>query len=102
MKKTAVLSLLASLLGGCEKSPPRQAGADAPAGGSPPAVAAVKVESKDLEARLHLAGELWAYRNVALFAKVAGFVETVEVDRGSAVKEGQLLARLTAPEFEAQ
>src|SRR5262249_20956689 len=34
--------------------------------------------------------------------KVTGFVKQVNVDRGSVVKEGQLLATLEAPEMEAQ
>jgi multidrug efflux pump subunit AcrA (membrane-fusion protein) len=33
---------------------------------------------------------------------VSGFVEEINVDRGSAVKRGQLLARLSAPELATQ
>src|SRR5262249_7488676 len=35
-------------------------------------------------------------------SKVQGFVQAIPVDRGSEVKEGDLLAQLIAPEFEAQ
>ena len=35
-------------------------------------------------------------------AKVTGFVDKVLVDRGSIVKEGDLLATLVAPELRAQ
>src|SRR5262249_55446412 len=38
----------------------------------------------------------------AVFAKVQSFVDEIEVDRGSQVRAGHLLARLTAPELEAQ
>jgi RND family efflux transporter MFP subunit len=61
-----------------------------------------KVVSQKLSKHLKLPGELWAYRNVAVYAKVQGFVQKIQVDRGSEVKEGELLAQLTAPEFEAQ
>ena len=37
-----------------------------------------------------------------LYARVNGFVERVEVDRGSVVKQGQLLVVLSAPELAAQ
>jgi RND family efflux transporter MFP subunit len=39
---------------------------------------------------------------VDLHARVQGFVEKVLVDRGSIVKEGELLVTLSAPEMEAQ
>jgi len=40
--------------------------------------------------------------NVALKARVSGYVERVLVDRSSVVKEGQLLVELSAPEMQAQ
>ena len=40
--------------------------------------------------------------NVSLHAKVRGFVERVQVDVGSVVKQGELLAELSAPEMTAQ
>jgi RND family efflux transporter MFP subunit len=39
---------------------------------------------------------------VAIYARVPGFVESINVDRGSVVRKGQLLARLRAPELDAQ
>jgi RND family efflux transporter MFP subunit len=39
---------------------------------------------------------------VPIVAKVTGFVRQVDVDRGSVVKRGQLLATLEAPEMQAQ
>jgi RND family efflux transporter MFP subunit len=49
-----------------------------------------------------LPGELKPWQRVALTARVAGIVETVEVDRGSVVKQGQSLVVLSAPEMKAQ
>jgi len=42
--------------------------------------------------------KLW-YEQVALYAKVPGFVKQLYVDRGDYVKKGQLLALLEAPEM---
>jgi membrane fusion protein (multidrug efflux system) len=49
-----------------------------------------------------LRGELRAQQEVELHARVEGFVERVLVDRGSAVKAGQVLAVLSAPELDAK
>jgi len=67
-----------------------------------PVVEVVPVVSKQLERTVKLPGEIFPYQSVAIHARVAGFVETVEVDRGSAVKRDQALARLAAPELRAQ
>ncbi len=69
---------------------------------SAPSVVVAKVAEQKLTKTIRLAGELWAFRNVGLYAKVEGFVQEISVDRGSVVTQGQLLAQLTAPEFEAQ
>src|SRR5262245_27112037 len=68
----------------------------------PPAVAATKVVSQDLNRQVRRPGELQAYQDVPLYPKVQGFVEWIGVDRGSTVKTGQLLVRMSAPELAAQ
>ncbi|MBS1828545.1 MAG: efflux RND transporter periplasmic adaptor subunit [Acidobacteria bacterium] len=65
-------------------------------------VEVVSVASKVLERKSRLPGEFTPYQTVDLFARVAGYVEKVEVDVGSAVKAGQVLATLSAPEMKAQ
>lgn len=47
-----------------------------------------------------LPGVMQPFEFVQLFPKVNGFVKDVYVDRGSAVKKGQVLLRLEAPEIE--
>jgi len=42
------------------------------------------------------------YLDVPIQAKVSGFVKKVNVDRGSIVKEGEILVTLEAPEMQAQ
>jgi membrane fusion protein (multidrug efflux system) len=49
-----------------------------------------------------LPAELTPWEQVAIFSKVQGYVELIPVDRGSFVRRGQLLVRLSAPELLAQ
>jgi RND family efflux transporter MFP subunit len=51
---------------------------------------------------LQIPGELTAYQQVDLYAKVNGFVKMLNADIGSEVSTGQLLATLEAPEYGAQ
>jgi RND family efflux transporter MFP subunit len=61
-----------------------------------------KVVSKNLDTVTHLEGELTPYEGVAIYARANGFISKVLVDRGSHVKEGELLITLVAPELGAQ
>ena len=58
--------------------------------------------SKPVSRTVDLPAEISPYLTVSLHAKVPGYVERVLVDRGSVVKEGELLVNLTAPEMDAQ
>jgi RND family efflux transporter MFP subunit len=49
-----------------------------------------------------LTGDLAPYQSVDIFARVTGYVERITVDRGSAVRRGQMIAQLSAPEMQAQ
>lgn len=62
----------------------------------------VAVVSRELSQKIDLPGEFQPFESVEIHAKVRGYVDRVLVDRGSAVKQGQLLAVLTAPEMKAQ
>src|SRR3954447_6581923 len=64
--------------------------------------ALVPVVSKPLSRTVDLPGEIQPYLTVDVHARIAGYVERVLVDRGSAVKQGQLLAELSAPKLKAQ
>jgi membrane fusion protein (multidrug efflux system) len=68
----------------------------------PAAIDVVRVVEQSLDVSLSLPGELTAFQSVAIFPRVTGFVKAVHVDRGSKVREGQLLASLEAPELVAQ
>ena len=62
----------------------------------------VPVVSKTASRTIDLPGEFLPFLSVSLHARVPGYVERVLVDRGSLVKQGQLLAELSAPEMQAQ
>jgi len=62
----------------------------------------VPVVKKSVSRTVDLPGEFQPFMNVALYARVQGYVERVLVDRGSVVKQGDLLVELSAPEMKAQ
>jgi RND family efflux transporter MFP subunit len=62
----------------------------------------VRPVPKAFDRTVVLSGEFLPYQAVDLHARVTGFVETVSVDRGSAVRQGDILVKLAAPEMEAQ
>ncbi len=66
------------------------------------AVETAKVTAQSTARVIPLPAELLPYQAAALSARVSGFVETVSVDRGATVRQGQLLARLSVPELAAQ
>jgi len=60
------------------------------------------VTEKAMSTSAKLPGQLVPFNEVNLFPKVNGFVKELFVDRGSIVKQGQLLAVLEAPEMESE
>src|SRR5260370_32524314 len=86
-----IMSMLRLLIGLCISSAVFAQGVDV-----------VKVVSRSAERKVQLPGEFIPFQTVTIHAKVTGFVDRVEVDRGSVVKKGQLLATLDAPELRAQ
>lgn len=66
------------------------------------AVAKIILKKDTLETHLTIPGELVAFQQVDLYAKVTGFVKELKVDIGSKVKSGQVLMTLEAPEMMSQ
>lgn len=62
----------------------------------------VPVQLINPEYEISVPAELKPYEQVAVYAKVTGFVKQLLVDRGDRVRKGQLLAVLEAPEMEQQ
>ncbi|ANI90696.1 efflux transporter periplasmic adaptor subunit [Arachidicoccus ginsenosidimutans] len=65
-------------------------------------VNAFKLTQGKLSNSLTMPGELIAFQNVDIYAKVSSFVKKLYVDVGSQVSQGQLLAVMEAPEINAQ
>jgi membrane fusion protein (multidrug efflux system) len=99
-----ILVLITTAATACKSSAQNQAAktAASPAPAQTPTVTVTEVVSLELNRQLRLPGELQPFQDVAIYARVPGFVEAINVDRGSVVRSGQLLARLRAPELDAQ
>lgn len=67
-----------------------------------PAVEAFSLEKGSLSSAITIPGELIAFQQVDLYAKVSSFIKKMNVDVGSEVTTGQLLATMEAPEINSQ
>jgi RND family efflux transporter MFP subunit len=65
----------------------------------PPSVAVVKASLGDLSRDIVLTAEFKPFQSIDVMAKVAGYVKSINVDVGSRVRAGQLLATLEIPEM---
>ncbi|HWV72145.1 MAG TPA: efflux RND transporter periplasmic adaptor subunit [Pseudosphingobacterium sp.] len=67
-----------------------------------PAIETFKLSTGELSSTIKIPGELIAFQQVDLYAKVSSFVKKLYVDVGSVVTAGQLLATMEAPELNSQ
>jgi RND family efflux transporter MFP subunit len=65
-------------------------------------VGVVNVVKKTLSRELTLSSELVPFQEIDVYAKESGYVKTLNVDYGTHVKTGELMALLEIPELEAQ
>ena len=65
-----------------------------------PTAGVAKVTREDLYKAVTISAEFRPYQEVALHAKVSGYVSKMNVDFGDTVKAGQLLATLEVPELQ--
>src|SRR5206468_1405722 len=65
----------------------------------PIVVRLVSVKKGEATRSITLPGNILAYQRATLYAKVAGYIKTVNVDKGDAVKKGDLLADIEVPEL---
>jgi len=103
MKQTnlAAMFFLTTFASGCSSSHP-PAETSTPQQSAAPAVNTVGVISQRLNTTVSLPSELTPYDSVDVYPKVTGFLQTLRVDRGSRVRKGELLMRLSAPELASQ
>ena len=95
----AILALAAFLvlLTGCdrEKSPPAKP--------QPPLeVKTTRPSRGPITRSITLPGEVKAYQEATLYAKVPGYLKSIAVDKGDPVKEGSILAEIEVPELLAE
>jgi RND family efflux transporter MFP subunit len=86
-----------SIVVGCNNKAPASGETNAPR-----SVVVRAVEEQKLQTSLTLPAELTPFESVAIYPKQTGFLQWIGVDRGSRVRKGQLLVRLTAPEVDAR
>lgn len=67
-----------------------------------PLVRVVQVQNAPAVRSVSLPGEVRAFNQTSLYAKVAGYLKTITVDKGDRVKKGQLLATLESPDLDQQ
>jgi membrane fusion protein (multidrug efflux system) len=94
MKKICVVALSVAVLAA-------QNGCDWFRGMQNPATPVQTIHPKrdEIVRRVTLPGNVRAYQEATLYAKVAGYLKTINVDKGDSVKEGDLLAEIEAPEM---
>ncbi|WAC14365.1 efflux RND transporter periplasmic adaptor subunit [Dyadobacter pollutisoli] len=66
------------------------------------AVETFTLQKHSLASSLQIPGELIAFQQVDLYAKVSSFVKKLHADVGTEVQQGQLLASMEAPELTSQ
>jgi membrane fusion protein (multidrug efflux system) len=95
LRVSAFYLVLTALLSGCSPSS-EPSPADQPAAVS---VQTVQPRRSPITRFVTLPGEIKPYQQATLYAKVAGYLKTIGVDKGDRVKEGALLAELEVPEL---
>lgn len=95
--RAALLAVSLIMFAGCD----RQTAANTQ---GKPATATTQVETvmparKTIQRLSEQPGQVEAFEETPLFAKISGFVQTVNADIGDSVKQGQVLAELWVPEM---
>ncbi len=65
-------------------------------------LATVQVVAKPVERFVTLTAEILPFQSTSVVARVPGYIESLAVDRGSVVRKGQVIGKLSAPELSAQ
>lgn len=94
----AALAQLLVSCGGRGRAEAKQSAVPAQA----PEVGVVKVIRKTLQRNLSVSSELVPFQQIDVYAKESGFVQKLDVDYGTHVKAGDVMAVLEIPELQAQ
>lgn len=96
--KLCAIALLLGLLSGCGRATKASGGDSANA----LSVAVAKTARRNLSSTLDIASEFEPYQEINVYAKVSGYIQSLDVNWGTHVKRGQLLAVLEIPELQQQ
>ncbi len=96
----AAVLALAAVISSCHSAESASRTA-APADQNQTTVSTVAVKSQPVAQYLTLSSELVPDQEIDVYAKVAGYVKTLNVDYGTRVKKGQVMAILEVPELQA-
>ncbi len=94
--------VMAMALVSCGRNDVARAGGAGSTQSALPEVAVTKVTRKPMARYLTISSELVPFQEIDVYAKESGFVSKLNVDYGSHVKKGQLMAVLEIPELQAQ
>jgi RND family efflux transporter MFP subunit len=94
--------LLLTVAAGCNSSSKSSPAESASSNGAQPrvSVALVKPERTSVRLTVRQPGNIQAYEQTPVFAKIAGYVQTLNVDMGDRISKGAVLAELGVPEME--
>ena len=96
----ASIAVFASLVPACSNSKDSVAAKGNSPGGIP--LEPLKVQLRPMAQHLTVSSELVPFQEIDVYAKEAGYVKQLNVDYGSHVRAGEVMAVLEIPELEAQ
>jgi membrane fusion protein (multidrug efflux system) len=98
MKANVACLLLAGWAAAFGCSQQQEKSAQAP---PPPEVSVVVIKAQEVPIYLEFVGQVYGHKDIAIRARVEGFLEGIHFEEGSAVEEGRLLYTLESQPFEA-
>ncbi|MGB6009751.1 MAG: hypothetical protein WBI57_00605, partial [Desulfobacterales bacterium] len=93
--KLTLLCILLVLFFSCSQKEEQQAQAP------PPQVTVVVTQAKDVPIYQEFVGQIYGFKDIAIRARVEGFLEGIHFEEGSRVEKGSLLYTLESQPFEA-
>jgi membrane fusion protein, multidrug efflux system len=81
----------------CRRDAPASSAAPPP----PPTVSMARAKRGAISRTVTLPATIRPYEQAVLYAKVAGYLKTIRVDKGDRVRQGELLAEIESPELVA-
>ncbi|MEJ2656578.1 MAG: efflux RND transporter periplasmic adaptor subunit [Desulfobacterales bacterium] len=93
--KLTVLCIIFLLFSSCSKKEEQQAQAP------PPQVTVIVTKAKDVPIYTEFVGQIHGFKDIAIRARVEGFLEGIHFEEGSRIEKGALLYTLESQPFEA-